>query len=66
MSDEKAVTKKTGRRFSKAVLSETKEEVVYETTHVPVKGEKIRSSRRKDHLFDPSQRIRGYTFNRPL
>jgi hypothetical protein len=48
---------KKSRRNSKKVLSESSTEVVMEVQHRAHRGEKIAPSIRKDHKFDPKQRM---------
>jgi hypothetical protein len=48
---------KTTRKNAKKVLSESATEVVMEVAHKPHRGEKISNTIRKDHKFDPKQRL---------
>ncbi len=63
MADEKAPTAPTALKIKKTrhnrrkVVSETATVVITEISQKAYKGEKIAQTVRKDHKFDPSQRL---------
>lgn len=58
MGDEKPQPKvRKSRHNHRVILSETPIEVVTDIAHKAYKGEKIGNTVRKDHKFDPSQRV---------